>query len=222
MYMDEIKELYALIKLVEELIVQCQQNESVPMGQTAVFGFAVIKLTTLDVNQPLDILTPARELLLRVGLQAQTAGNRKLLALKPHGDLSSVVRQARQHVADAVDRRWFRKRYHTRESEKTHFVFDMQMALHPTTAGLEDLKRVHTRTCCGCERDRHQQACCPRSAAGGGGAKQPEEGTEETAGIKPPAKRERAQVMEEIGELVSTPGPGSSYRIRSSSVGGGT
>ena len=140
-YTDEIKELYSLIKPVAELIVTCQQTR-VPTGQAAVLGLAALKLTTFNVDSPLDIRTPARKLahggVAGAGSREQKASS----APKQHADLTMVARQARVHLSDSVNWRWFKKRYHSEDAQKTDFVFDMQIALHPTTAGLDYVDKL--------------------------------------------------------------------------------
>lgn len=140
-YMDEIVELYSLIKPAAELIVECQQTRF-PTGQAAVLGLAALKLSTFDVNSPLDIRTPARKLA-QGGTGGAGGGEQRASGVpKEHAELTTVSRLAREHLHRAVDRRWFRKRYDSPDSENTDFVFDMQMALHPTTAGLEYVDRL--------------------------------------------------------------------------------
>ncbi|CAB1101835.1 unnamed protein product [Ectocarpus sp. CCAP 1310/34] len=65
---DEIDELFSIIKPAAQVIVKCQQT-SVPTVQLAVLALAALKLTTLNVDSPLEILTPARKL-----AQAGTSG----------------------------------------------------------------------------------------------------------------------------------------------------
>ncbi|CAN0026993.1 unnamed protein product, partial [Ectocarpus fasciculatus] len=134
--MDEIEELYSLIKPVAELIVLCQQTR-VPAGQAALIALATLKLTTLNVNKPLNIITPARKL--AQGGTAGVGGGERKTTSAPRGpeELTSVASQARVQLEQAVHSRWFRKRYHSPETQATDYVFDMQMALHPTTAALE-------------------------------------------------------------------------------------
>ena len=140
-YTDEIKELYSLIKPVADLIVTCQQTR-VPTGQAAVLGLAALKLTTLNVDSPLDIRTPARKLAQGGVAGAGSREQKASSAPKQHGDLTMVARQVRVHLNDSVNWRWFKKRYHSEDAQKTDFVFDMQMALHPTTAGLDYVDKL--------------------------------------------------------------------------------
>ncbi|CAN0016946.1 unnamed protein product [Scytosiphon promiscuus] len=137
----EIVELYSLIKPAAQVIVQCQQT-FVPTGQAAVLSLAALKLTTLNVDSPLAILTPARKL-----SQSGTAGigggeQAASSALREHSSLSEVARTTRQHLREAIDWRWFDKRYKSVEDEDTDYVFDFQMALHPTTADLQYLDKL--------------------------------------------------------------------------------
>ena len=140
---DEIDELYSIIKPAAQVIVTCQQTY-VPTGQAAVLALAALKLTTLNVDSPLDILTPARKLA-QSGTDGIGGGKRPApsapreygsSAPREHGSLTVVARSTRQHLREAVDWRWFDKRYKDTASEDTDYVFDMQMVLHPTTADL--------------------------------------------------------------------------------------
>ncbi|CAB1101834.1 unnamed protein product [Ectocarpus sp. CCAP 1310/34] len=45
-------------------------------------------------------------------------------------------------MCESVDWRRFDKRYKSAESQDTDYVFDMQMALHPTTAGLRYVEKL--------------------------------------------------------------------------------
>ncbi|CAM9804265.1 unnamed protein product [Laminaria digitata] len=133
--MAEITELYSLIKPVADLIVKCQKT-SVPTGQAALLGLAALKLTALNADLPLDILTPARKLA-QGGTAGAGGGEQKATsAPRESQDLTDVTRTARARLASAIDWRFFDKRYKSTAAEKTDFLFDMQMALHPTTAGL--------------------------------------------------------------------------------------
>ena len=47
-----------------------------------------------------------------------------------------MARDTRQVMLHAVNWRWFDKHYKDTDSQDTGFLFDMQMALHPTTSNL--------------------------------------------------------------------------------------
>eukprot|EP00903_Cladosiphon_okamuranus_P014534 g13481.t1 len=116
--------------------------EAVLVNTAAVLGLAALKLTTFNVDSPLEIRTPARKLA-QGGVRGASSGEQKTSsAPKQHGDLTMVARQARAHLNQSVDWRWFKKRYHSEDARNTDFVFDMQMALHPTTAGLEYVDKL--------------------------------------------------------------------------------
>ncbi|CAM9173549.1 unnamed protein product [Ectocarpus sp. 6 AP-2014] len=137
---NEIDELYSLIKPVAELIVKCQQTH-VPTGQAAVLGLAALKLSTFNVDARLDVLTPARA----QGRPEGTGGGERKATSVPrlHNHLTQVGRDAREHLASALDRRYFDRCYKPADSEKTtDFVFDMQMGLHPTTADLQYVDKL--------------------------------------------------------------------------------
>ena len=138
---DEIDELYSIIKPAAQIIVMYQQTY-VPTGQAAVLALAALKLTTLNVDSPLDILTPARKLA-QSGTDGIGGGERPASsAPREHGSLTAVARSTRQHLLEAVEWRWFDKRYKDTASEDTDYVFDMQMALHPTTADLRYVDKL--------------------------------------------------------------------------------
>ncbi|CAM9755873.1 unnamed protein product, partial [Hapterophycus canaliculatus] len=137
----EVVELYSLIKPAAQVIVQCQQT-SVPTGQAAVLSLAALKLTTLNVGTPLAILTPAHEM--SQGGIAGIGGGEQAAAstLREHSSLSEVARITRQRLRQAIDRRWFDKRYKSEQHDDTDYVFDFQMALHPTTADLQYVDKL--------------------------------------------------------------------------------
>ncbi|CAM9719895.1 unnamed protein product, partial [Laminaria digitata] len=137
----EIDELYSLIKPAAQVIVSCQQTY-VPTGQAAVLALAALKLTTLNVNSPLDILTPARKLA-QGGTEGIGGGERPVSsAPREHDSLTDVARNTRRHLGEAIDWRWFNKRYKGTASKDTDYVFDFQMALHPTTADLRYVDKL--------------------------------------------------------------------------------
>ena len=132
---NEINELYSIIKPAAQVIVTCQQTH-VPTGQTAVLALATLKLTTLNAAAPLDILTPARKL-----AQGATGGigggdQPASRAAREPSSLTAVARDTRQHLLEAVSWRWFDIRYKDDASEDTDYLFDMQMLLHPHSADL--------------------------------------------------------------------------------------
>ncbi|CAB1100899.1 unnamed protein product [Ectocarpus sp. CCAP 1310/34] len=61
---------------------------------------------------------------------------------REHSLLTGVARGTRQHMCESVDWRWFDKRYKSAKSQDTDYVFDMQMALHPTTADLRYVDKL--------------------------------------------------------------------------------
>ena len=131
----EIDELYSTIKPAAQVIVKCQQTH-VPTGPTAVFSMAALKLTTLNPDAPLDILTPARKRA-QGGTVGVGGGERPASsAPREHSSLTTVARDTRQVILHAVNWRWFDKHYKDTDSQDTGFLFDMQMALHPTTSNL--------------------------------------------------------------------------------------
>ena len=140
-YTDKIKELYSLIKPVAELIAT-RLHTRVPTGQARVIGLAALTLTTFNVDSSLDIRTPARKLaqggVAGAGNQEQKASS----APKQHADLTMMARQGRVHFIDSVNWRWFKNGYHSEDAQNTDFVFDMQIALHPTTVGLDYVDKL--------------------------------------------------------------------------------
>lgn len=138
LYIDEIDELYSLIEPVAELIATCQQTH-VPTGHAAVLGLATLKLSTLNADAPLHILTPTRK-----PTQGGTegVGGEEGTTARAHNDLTRVGREVREHLASALNWRDFDKRYKSTVSERTGLVFDMQMGLHPRTAGLQYVSRL--------------------------------------------------------------------------------
>ena len=131
---DEIDELYSRIKPVAQ-VIKCQQTY-VPTGQPAVLAMAALKLTTLNVDSTLEILSPARKLA-QSATGAIGGGERQASsAPRAYDSLTPVARHTRQHLLEALDRRWFDKRYKDITSEDTDYVFDLQIALHPSTADL--------------------------------------------------------------------------------------
>ncbi|CAB1104439.1 unnamed protein product [Ectocarpus sp. CCAP 1310/34] len=118
---EEIDELYSIIKPAAQVIVKCQQT-SVPTGQVAVLALAALKLITLNVDSPLEILTPARKL-----AQAETSGigggERPATSTPREHSLSTgVAKGTRQHICESVDWWWFDKRYKSAESQDTDYV----------------------------------------------------------------------------------------------------
>ncbi|CAN0050225.1 unnamed protein product [Ectocarpus fasciculatus] len=130
--------LCSLIEPVAKLIATCQQTH-VPTGQAALLGLAALKLSTLNVDVPLDIPTPARK-----PTQGGTEGfgGEEGTTARAHNDLTRVGREAREHLASALNWRDFDARYKSTVSDSTDLVFDMQMGLHPCTAGLEYVDRL--------------------------------------------------------------------------------
>ncbi|CAM9895380.1 unnamed protein product [Scytosiphon promiscuus] len=138
---NEIDELYSIIKPAAEVIVKCQKTY-VPTGQAAVLALAALKLTTLNVRSPLEILTPAPKRA-QGGTGGIGGGERPASsAPRQHSLLTAVARDTREHLLHSVDWRWFDKRYKDTASEDTDYVFDMQMALHPTTADLRYVNKL--------------------------------------------------------------------------------
>ena len=133
---QEIDELYSIIKPAAEAIVMCQQTH-VPTGTTAVLRMAALKLHTLKLHVPLDILSPARKL--AQGGAAGVGGGERPASSTPRepSSLTAVARNTRELMLHAVNWRGFDKRYKDADSEKTDFLFDMQMKLHPSTANME-------------------------------------------------------------------------------------
>ena len=138
---NEIDELYSIIKPAARAMVACQQTH-VPTGQAVVLALATLKLTTLNSDAPLDILTPARKL-----AQGATDGiyggeqPASRTAREP-SSLTAVARDTRKHLLEAVCWRWFDKRYKDDISEDTNYLFDMQMALHPHSADLAYVNKL--------------------------------------------------------------------------------
>ena len=121
---NEINELYSIIKPAAQVIVTCQQTH-VPTGQTAVLALATLKLTTLNDAAPLDILTPARKLAQGatggIGGEEQPASR----AARESRSLTPVARDTRKHLLEAVNWRWFDKRYEDDASEDTDYLFEL-------------------------------------------------------------------------------------------------
>ncbi|CAM9217630.1 unnamed protein product, partial [Ectocarpus sp. 4 AP-2014] len=137
-HVHEIDELFSLIQPVAEVIATCQQTQ-VPTGQAAVLGLAALRLATLNVDAPLDILTPASK---PTRGATEGAGGEQRTTARAHTDLTRVGREARERLASALNWRDFDKRYKSTVSESTDLVFDMQMGLHPCTAGLQYVSRL--------------------------------------------------------------------------------
>lgn len=141
---SEIAELYSLIKPCAEFVVECQQT-TVPTGQAAVLGLAALKLSTLNLKEPLDILTPQRKLPARGTGEPACAGRGEQNASsepRDHVALSPVCRRTRDLLLAALNQRWFDRRYGSEEDEGTGLLFDMQNLLHPTTADLVYVDRL--------------------------------------------------------------------------------
>lgn len=68
-----------------------------------------------------------------------------------------MARSTRKHLLDAVDWRWFDKRYEDTASQDTDYVFDTQMAVHPDTTAR-----------CHCQDDHHREGRRLGCGAGGG------------------------------------------------------
>ncbi|CAM9150367.1 unnamed protein product [Ectocarpus sp. 8 AP-2014] len=137
-HVHEIDELYSLIQPVAEVIATCQQTH-VPTGQAAVLGLAALKLSTLNADAHLDILTPASK---PTHGATEAAGGEQRTTARAHNDLTRVGREARERLASALNWRDFDKRYKSTVSESTDLVFDMQMGLHPCTADLQYVSRL--------------------------------------------------------------------------------
>ncbi|CAM9422700.1 unnamed protein product [Ectocarpus sp. 12 AP-2014] len=120
---------------------QTMQQTQVPTGQAAVLGLAALKLSTFNVDARLDVLTPARA---QGRPEGAGGGERKTTSVpRLHNHLTQVGRDAREHLASALDRRYFDRCYKPADCEKTtDFVFDIQMGLHPTTADLQYVDKL--------------------------------------------------------------------------------
>lgn len=122
----EVVELYSVVKPCTDLMTQLQLT-AVPTGQAALLGLASLKLTTLNLDCDLEVLSPAPDSSRDGGAEG---GHR------PHAGLTPAGKAARERLREAVNRRWFDERYDSAPGEGSDLLFDVQMAVNPSTADL--------------------------------------------------------------------------------------
>ena len=135
----EMSEIYSLVKPVGDLITEFQ-NTTVPTGQAALLGLAALKLTTLNADERLDIITPERKADKNGTKRTGSEELRITSQPRQHEKLTEAGKLLREKMLKAIRWRWYDKRYSS--SALSDHVFDMQMALHPTTANLAYVDRL--------------------------------------------------------------------------------
>ena len=124
----EIEELYRLMKAVS-VVMKDSQETGVPTGLSTFVAVVILRCITLDTTKPLDVTVPRKVAAGDPGTTNTTTVERSASSLK------EVTTSTRKLLADALDKRFFTKRYHYREemvvSQPPGFIFEMAACMNP-------------------------------------------------------------------------------------------
>ena len=105
------------------------QETGVPTGLSTFVAVVILRFTTLDTTKPLDVTVPRKVAAGDPGTTNTTTVERSAASLK------EVTTSTRKLLADALDKRFFTKRYHYREemvvSQPPGFIFEMAACMSP-------------------------------------------------------------------------------------------
>lgn len=142
----ELQEIHSLLQPISQLMVDCEVTDK-PSGAAGLLGLAAVKLSTLDLSKPLEIVNPtaktsgeaeAEDMAIH-GLgysQGSVAGDESAKTWRPHAKLTPAARKMRAMLLDSVNARWFEPRYSSTSNAHPDYVLDMQLMCHPATASL--------------------------------------------------------------------------------------
>lgn len=141
----QIEELYSLMKPIAVVMEESQEN-GVSTGLSTFVAVVVLRGTTLDANKPLDVTVPRN-------VSAGDNGTANITTVqRPTASLQAVTTSTRRKLADALDKRFFSKRYNYSEmivaSQPPAFIFEMAACMSPSFQKLPWLSAM-----CGSERE---------------------------------------------------------------------
>lgn len=128
----QIEELYSLLKPIAAVIKESQEKGA-STGLSAFVAVVMLRCTTLDVSKPLDVTVPRKVAAGGTGTTNTTTTS----VQRPAASLQAGTISTRRNLADALDKRFFGKRYYCNEKAVASqpppaYVFEMAACMSPS------------------------------------------------------------------------------------------
>ncbi|CAN0133135.1 unnamed protein product [Ectocarpus fasciculatus] len=123
----EIEELYSLMKPIADLMKESQET-GVPTGLSTFIALVMLRADTLNVERALDVTVPRKVTTGGATSSATTT------IVRPADSLQPVTKTTRAMLADALDKRFFNKRYNADvlAVPPPDYIFEMAACMSPS------------------------------------------------------------------------------------------